>query len=86
MLYVERYITDLKQWKLRNALTRFRTSCHDLNIAVGRDMNVDREFRYCNFCLQNNATCIEDEFHFLFICPRYNAYRRANKSPITLIT
>ena len=49
MLNVEKYITDLKQWKLRNALARFRTSCHDLNIEVGRYINADRAVRYCKF-------------------------------------
>ena len=31
------------------------------------------ELRVCKFC---NFNCIEDEFHFLMVCPAYSTLRR----------
>ena len=54
LLNVERYITELKEWKLRNALSRFRISCHSLNVEVVRRNNIDKECRLCRYCLSKD--------------------------------
>ncbi len=38
-------------------------------------MNIDREYRYCYFCLKRNVCVIEDEFHFVLVCPLYDELR-----------
>ena len=60
-----------KKYKL--ALTRFRTSSHSLMIETGRYENTPREQRICQFC---NMGKIEDEYHFLLVCPNYPDLRR----------
>ena len=70
---LERYL-DLdidKKYKL--ALTRFRTSSHKLMIEIGRYDNTPREQRICQFC---NMSKVEDEYHFLLVCPNYRDLRR----------
>jgi len=40
----------------------------------GRHMKIDRTYmyyRFCPICLQRNVYCIENEFHFLLVCPVY---------------
>ena len=57
---------------LRSALTRLRISAHDLNIERGRYVGIDRRDRLCNCC---NMSVIEDEYHFLLVCPLYRELR-----------
>ena len=52
------------------ALLRFRTANHHLPIEVGRYNNTPRHNRLCPFCQG-----LADEFHFLFLCPRFEAQR-----------
>ena len=54
----------------RTLLTRWRLSCHDLEIETGRYKNTPRELRLCSSCL-----IIEDEYHVFFDCPRYSLVR-----------
>ena len=75
LLNVERYITELKEWKLRNALSRFRISCHSLNVEVGRRNNIDKEYRLCRYCLSKDLSYVEDEIHFLYVCKKYTHLR-----------
>ena len=50
-------------------------SSHTLRIHTGRYGidRVNRNERYCNFC---NTHDLEDEYHFLLICPSYNDKRK----------
>ena len=68
---VERYVSCIDINKFRKALANFRASSHSLMIEVGRYYDIDREFRYCQYC----ECVIEDEFHFLLICPLYTRLR-----------
>uniref|UniRef100_K1QT84 Reverse transcriptase zinc-binding domain-containing protein n=1 Tax=Magallana gigas TaxID=29159 RepID=K1QT84_MAGGI len=52
--------------KYRKLITRLRLSSHDLKIETGRYENLTRDCRKCESC---NLNVIEDEFHFLLICP-----------------
>jgi hypothetical protein len=48
----------------KRALANFRFSGHDLKIETGRHLNIDREFRFCSFCLKRNVYVVENEVHF----------------------
>ena len=69
----EPYLNMVKNIKHRIMLTKFRLSAHDLEIEKGRYDNkpIKAEERYCKFCKSNNNLIVEDEFHFLMICPLY---------------
>ena len=49
-------------------------SSHKLNIEIGRHNNIDRQDRKCIIC---NLNDIEDEFHFVLVCPDYINLRNA---------
>ena len=58
----------------RSALSKLRLSCHPLEVERGRYRRpmVDRESRFCPFC----KTMVENEMHFLSVCPLYVDCRR----------
>ena len=66
------YIEIVKSYKLRNQIARIRLSSHSLNIEKGRHQNITRSERKCNVCPKND---IEDEFHFILVCPLYDHIR-----------
>ena len=73
----EPYLNMAKNIKHRIMFTKFRLSAHDLEIEKGRYNNkpIKAEERYCKFCKSNNNLIVEDEFHFLMICPLYQLNR-----------
>ena len=59
---------------LRHSLTRLRTSSHRLEVEVGLWVKPERvpfEHRMCTTC-----NLLEDEYHFVIECQRYNDLRR----------
>ena len=68
---VETYITCVDIDKFRRALANFRSSSHSLMIEKGRHYGLDRDVRFCPYC----ECILEDEFHFLLVCPLYNELR-----------
>ena len=58
---LENYLDYIKDKKFRVALTKFRTSSHDLSIGKGRNTNLPRHERICNNC---SSSQIENEYHF----------------------
>ena len=44
-----------------------------LNAERGRYVNIERNQRKCVLCVHND---IEDEYHFVLICPKYNGIRK----------
>ena len=68
----EKYLSCIKVDCHRVALTRLRCSAHKLMIEEGRYRNIERNLRLCQFC---NLNVVEDEFHFLLICPAYRDLR-----------
>lgn len=60
----------------RKAISRFRMSNHSLLIEKGRHSNIERTERKCYFCRNK----IEDESHFLIICPLYTPQRKLLES------
>ena len=75
LLEVEKYLTLDLCFKFRQALAKFRCSSHNLMIEKGRHLDLDRIFRNCPFCLKRNIYTIEDEYHFLMVCPQYEDIR-----------
>ena len=67
------YLNELMIPKFRTALTRFRISAHSLAIETGRHQNIGKHERKCIFC---NTNAIENEYHFLLVCPYYNDLRQ----------
>ena len=53
-------------------ISKFRASNHKLMIEIGRYDQIPREDRLCSICRCNQ---IEDEHHFLFVCPKYSILR-----------
>lgn len=68
----EKYLNCVKNIQHRNALSRFRCSAHRLNIEEGRYRNLEREQRICMKC---NMNTLENEYHFLLVCPYYRELR-----------
>ena len=66
------YLLILKNIRLRNIIVRFRLSSHNLNIELGRHHAIPRHERICKVC---NLGLIEDEHHFLLVCPYYKNLR-----------
>ena len=70
---LEKYLTMNIQQKYKTSLTRFRTSSHNLSFETGRYDNTAREQRLYQSC---NMKKVEDEYHFLLVCPNYRALRQ----------
>ena len=66
---------DILPNDLRVYISRIRISAHSLAIQTGRygRHRIPRDERYCFHCKSKD---IEDEFHFIIICPCYETLRR----------
>jgi len=70
---------DILPRSLRYFFTRLRLSAHPLHIQTGRyARDVARNQRHCMCC---NSTDIEDEFHFICICPAFRNIRKKYIKP-----
>ena len=78
---LENYLNLTIENKYKVALSRFRTSSHDLFVETGRYDNVPRDQRLCKSCNMNR---IEDEFHFLLVCPKYRELRKNTLKHISI--
>ena len=77
---LESYLSNVQTTALRVALTRLRVGSHSLAIEVGRyhrpsPLPVDE--CHCSCC-----QTIEDELHFLYICPKYSDLREDLESAV----
>ena len=59
----------------KSAMARFRCSSHSLEIEIGRRTKVEVDDRLCKLCLDNGKRCVENELHFLLICPSFKNLR-----------
>ena len=61
--------------KLRNILTKLRLSSHNLLIESDRynRNRTPRELRYCILCYVSD---VEDEYHFVLVCPAFTELRK----------
>ena len=64
---------DTLQFKDRQQITKLLCSNHKLEVETGRHRNIEREHRLCKVCTLGQ---IEDENHFLNICPAYDEIRK----------
>jgi hypothetical protein len=70
----EPYLVNIKSYQHRRALSCLRLSSHKLEIEVGRyNPPKPRDRRHCRVC---DTGDIEDEFHFILVCPKYVTLRR----------
>ena len=69
---------NLKNVQLRKTFTRFRCSSHFLEIERGRYVGKLEHERLCSVC-----NIVENEFHFVMICPLYSELRNSFISKIT---
>ena len=91
--------TDLVRNRNQRAfITRLRIGSHTLNIERGRWTRpvTPVEHRVCSYCTQSSSrplsprsrpttTCIDDEYHFLMSCSRFNNVRDIAFQDISLI-
>ena len=61
----EKYIHEVKYYKYRSAITKFRISAHTFPVESGRWDKTPREKRMCPLCFSND---IGDEKHYIFHC------------------
>jgi len=71
---LENYILYVQNMCYIKALSKFRCSSHTLMIEMGRMYNIDRNSRFCPFCI---VLIIESEFHFCLECPFYASLRKS---------
>lgn len=55
----------------KKQISRVRLASHNLAVESGRPNDICRGERVCEFC----KSSIQDEFHFVIICPLYNDLR-----------
>ena len=72
LLNPEKYMQVINNYFIRRQLTRFRISNHRLLIEESRHRGIDPTDRTCKFCDMN---CVENEIHFLLVCPLYHNLR-----------
>ena len=72
---MEPYLKQVRQFKLRKAMTAFRISAHKLEIETGRYIKskkdgkyVHRNDRICTICKEHNILVTGDEEHALTSC------------------
>ena len=69
---LQSYLLKIHNSKQRQALPKLRLSSHGLLIQTGGHIGIERQNRKCNFC---NTNDLEDEYHFVLICPLYDDIR-----------
>ena len=81
-LSYENYLNDVLIKDHRVAITKLRTSCHHLAIETGRYTQpiTPREKRTCNKC-----HILEDEYHVLICCKKYERERETMSKEISLV-
>jgi exonuclease III len=82
---LEHYLLEIKNFKLRKILSRFRLSSHELEIEKGRHAKpkIPCERRLCSKCILG---CVEDELHMLTVCPLYHKERQILYSKVNVST
>ena len=73
----EFYLSANICWKYKVALARFRCVNHTLAVEKQRHIRCEKDQRLCIFCgkLDVPKHVIEDEIHFILVCPLYQKLR-----------
>ena len=69
---MEPYLSHIENGDNRKALCQLRLSSHPLNIESLRGKITDPKLRLCTLC---DDTKVEDEFHFMMQCNKYENER-----------
>ena len=77
-LVPEKYLSAVQINVHMKMLARLRCSSHYLRIETDRKRNIDRNERICFLCERNE---IENEYHFILICPHFDSLRTNFDSP-----
>ena len=74
----ESYLDYIQDFTVRCTLAKLRVSAHNLQIETGRfsKNKTPRDERFCPYCKTLNIFTVEDEVHFLLICPLFNEDRQ----------
>ncbi|PJE78139.1 hypothetical protein CI610_02931 [invertebrate metagenome] len=67
------YLIKPIDYKFKKLLSQFRMQGHSLNIESGRYNKIPRSQRICTVCDKND---VEDEVHFVLLCPAYSELRK----------
>ena len=80
---MESYLENIRDFKLRKVMSKFRLSSHGLQIEKGRHLRVKQPVneRTCMYC----PSSVEDEFHFLIVCKAYITEREVLYEKIELL-
>ena len=73
LLEPETHLTTINSFFLIRELSKFRISHHNLMIEEGRQKGIPSDVRICKSC---DLGCVEDEYHFVIICPAYENLRK----------
>ena len=73
-LGIEKYVLDIRNKYERSMIAKLRCGILQLHVESGRFNQTNLENRTCNVC---NNNVIEDEFHFVCICPEYSIKNQA---------
>ena len=71
-LCLQPYLQKPIALKYKHILSKYRLSAHSLSIETGRYHHIDRNNRICSLC---NMNILEDEYHFVLMCPFYSTIR-----------
>ena len=69
---VEKYVFDNINFSQRSFIAQLRFGTLPLAVETGRFTGIKRDDRVCPICDSNN---VEDELHFIFICPKFSDLR-----------
>ena len=72
----EKYLFCIEHNRYIHALARVRVSNHALLIEKGRHLHIDRDSRWCPYCLKHGRHIVETEYHFVLICDQYVELRK----------
>ena len=71
-LCLQPYLQKPIALKYKHILSKYRLSAHSLSIETGRYHHIDRNNRICSLC---NMNILENEYHFVLVCPLYSTIR-----------
>lgn len=72
------YLSRPINYLYKPLICKYRIHAHCLKVETGRFFNVDRCNRFCEMC---SKRVLEDEYHFILECEKYNEARRKYIKP-----
>ena len=78
----EPYLKYINNKKHKFALSRLRLSAHSLAVESGHMIEPPRDDR---LCAHSNIYQIENEYHFILVCPPYDLHRYTSKIFSTIL-